>query len=74
MQKTYTIGEIFRLGLLKNHEGKPYAHKSTVSKIVNKLSPEDKNTAFGNAKVLSEAQIHRYNSRWDSLSKNDLCE
>lgn len=74
MPKNYTIGEIFRLGLLKNHEGKPYSHKSTVSKIVNKLSPASKNTVFGGAKVLSMEQICEYNDRWASVLKNDPCE
>lgn len=71
--QNYTIGEIFRLGLLKNHNGLPYAHKSTVSKIVNRLSPNTKDTAFGEAKTLSSSQINDYNNRWASYLKNDPC-
>lgn len=66
--KNYTIGEIFRLQLLKNHKGEPYKHKATISKIVNSLSPNIKKTAFGDAKVLSEKQIAEYNNRWYLLS------
>lgn len=31
---TYTVGQIAREGLLKNHKGEPYKHPQTVLKIV----------------------------------------
>ena len=57
----YTIGEIFRLGLLKNFDGKPYKHKATISKIVNQMTTKSKQTRWGIAKTLSEKQIKEYN-------------
>lgn len=60
--KTYTIGEIFRLKLLKNHLGEPYKHKATLSKIVNKIGAKTIKTAFGEGKVLTEKQINDYNA------------
>lgn len=59
--KLYTLGEIFRLGLLKNHSGKPYADKATISRIVARLSPEVKKTPWGLAKCLTMAQINSFN-------------
>lgn len=59
--KLYTIGEIFRQGLLKNFSGKPYADKASVSKIVHRLSPETKETPWGTAKCLTLKQINFFN-------------
>lgn len=59
--KYYTIGEIFRLGLLKNHKGEPYKHKATISKIVNNMDYKEKKSPFGPSKVVSEIQIKKYN-------------
>lgn len=59
--KHYTIGEIYRLGLLKSHEGKPYRHKATVSRIVSSLVNKEKKTPWGVAKVVSEKEIERHN-------------
>ncbi len=59
----FSIGEIFRLGLLKNFDGEPYKHKSTVSKIVNKMTTKTVKTRWGIAKTLSEKQIQEYNDR-----------
>jgi len=62
--KYFTIGEIFRLGLLKNADGKPYAHKATVSTVIAKsgLAFEMK-TRWGMAKALSMKEIKRINKR-----------
>jgi hypothetical protein len=63
MKETYySIGEIFRGQMLLNHNGEPYAHKSTVSKVVNKIGALDKKTAFGMGKMLTLKQIKDYNA------------
>lgn len=59
----YTIGQIYRLGLLKNHLGKAYGHKATVSKIVNTLPYSVVDTAFGPSKAVSMSTIKEYNKR-----------
>lgn len=61
MTKLYTIGEIYRLGLLKNHKGEPYKDKSTVAKIVATLGFVTKKTPWGTAKCLTKDQIELYN-------------
>lgn len=62
--KTYTIGEIYRLKLLKNHKGEPYADKPTISKILNNYPHKVTQTAFGPAKMFSQATIDKLNNRW----------
>lgn len=59
--KYYTLGEIFRKGLLKNWKGEPYKDKASLSKVVNKLRYTTKRTPWGIAKCLSEKQIKEYN-------------
>lgn len=61
--KLYTIGEIFRLGLLKNYKGEPYTDKSSVAKIVANLDYQTKKTPWGEAKCLNEVQIKTYNQQ-----------
>jgi len=58
----YTIGEIYRQGLLKNHKGEPYKHKATIAKIVSQLKYKIKKTPWGVAKCLTKEQIEKYNS------------
>ncbi len=60
--KTYTIGEIFRLGLLKNHEGEPYRQKATVSRVVSRMKYKIVETPWGPAKAVSLSEIERQNS------------
>lgn len=60
-----TIGEIFRQGLLKNADGKPYANKGTISVIVNRSEYLKMRTPYGIAKVLSKKQIDELNKRFD---------
>ncbi len=57
----FTIGQIFRGGLLKNHKGKPYSHKSTVGRIVSKLEPKILKTPWGTSACLTQQQIKDYN-------------
>jgi len=58
--KYYTIGEVFRLGLLKNYKGEPYKDKATVSRVVNKMKYITKKTPWGIAKVVSEKEISKH--------------
>ena len=57
----HTLGQIFKLGLLKNSKGEPYKHRATISSIASKLGTEDTKTQWGMAKTLTEDQIMRYN-------------
>jgi len=59
--KHYTIGEIFRLGLLKGWDGKPYKHKATVSKYVNQMKWRIRKTRWGEAKEVSGKEIEDFN-------------
>jgi len=61
--KYYTIGEIYRLGLLKNFDGKPYKHKATISRYVNQMNFRIKKTRWGEAKEVSEKEIRKFNKR-----------
>lgn len=65
MEKRYTIGQIHRLGLLKNHEGKPYKHKATISRIVSHMPSKIVQTPWGPSKTVSEKDIkaHNYSKR-----------
>ena len=63
MQKTYTVGEVARLGLLKNHQGKPYKHKETVLRIVKSLPHERTMTPWGIGYAISAATIKEFNER-----------
>jgi hypothetical protein len=58
----YTIGEIIRRGLLKNHQGKPYKHKATILRLVNK-SKRIK-TPWGNGYSITQKEIDTLNNRW----------
>lgn len=59
--KYYTIGQIFKLGLLKNYKGEPYKQKATISRIVSTLPHIKRPTPFGVSKVVSEKVIAKYN-------------
>lgn len=62
--KTYTIGEIHRLQLLKNHKGEPYNDKASISRIVNSMDYNERLTPWGRSKVISEAQIAQHNKKY----------
>ena len=62
--KKFTIGEVFRLGLLKDHTGKPYKHKSTVSNVIAKMEYQEVKSPWGPSKLISEEQIKKHNQRW----------
>ena len=59
--KHYTIGEIFRLKLLKGWDGKPYKNKVTVSRAVNKMRFKIVRTKFGSAKAVTASEIEKFN-------------
>jgi len=62
--KYFSSGEIFRLKLLRNNEGKPYSDKSTISRIVRTMKHKVIQTPWGPSKQLSEDQIRDYNRKW----------
>lgn len=61
--RTYTIGEITRLGLLLNHNGKPYKDKATVLRIVKTLPHERIKTPFGMGYAVKKRVIADFNKR-----------
>ena len=61
--KYFTIGEIYRLGLLKSFDGKPYRHKATISRYVNQMKFSLRMTRWGLAKEVSATEIKRFNAR-----------
>jgi hypothetical protein len=60
----YTIGEVFRLGLLKNQKGEPYKDKASVRNVLSHYPHKDKQTPHGPAKIYSEEVIKTINKRW----------
>ena len=60
---TYTVGEILRRGLLKNHKGEPYRNKGTVLKIVRTLKHTKRATPWGEGYAVSAVEIARHNKR-----------
>lgn len=64
--KYYTIGEVYRLGLLKNHKGQPYTAKATISRVFSKLKAKEKKTPWGMSKIVSELEIEQWNNRWEN--------
>jgi hypothetical protein len=61
----YTIGEIYRQGLLKNHKGKPYKDQGTISKVLAGQPHTTKKTPFGPAKLFTKSTIDKLNARWE---------
>lgn len=59
--KYYSIGEIYRLKLLKNFDGNPYKDKASVSKVVNTMKWVKHPTRHGYAKMVSEKDIKERN-------------
>ena len=63
-----SIGEILREKVLLNHEGKPYKHKATVSKLLADKPHKIVKTPFGDSKIFSQDVIDELNARWDNLN------
>lgn len=64
MKETYTLGQIIRLGLLKNHMGKPYKHKATILPIILRLPHTKIKTIWGVGYAVSKEEIDKFNTRW----------
>jgi len=66
MNQNFTVGEIFRFGLLKTHTGEPYKDKATISRIVkNLLSAKRKLTPWGMGWSVPGSEIIRWNKQWE---------
>ena len=61
--QNYTVGQIFRLGLLKNHAGQPYKDKATVLRIVRSLYYTKVKTPWGPSYAVHQSEIDRHNKR-----------
>ncbi len=59
----YTIGQIHKLGLLKNYRGESYKDKATVSRAVGKMKWTYKKTPWGVSKIVGKDQIDKWNAR-----------
>jgi hypothetical protein len=65
MNQNFTVGDIFRLKLLKNHSGEPYKDKATISRIVkNQMKAERKLTPWGMGWSVHGSDITRWNNQW----------
>jgi hypothetical protein len=65
MNQNFTVGDIFRLKLLKNHSGEPYKDKATIARIVkNELKAERKLTPWGMGWNVHGSEITRWNNLW----------
>jgi hypothetical protein len=64
--QTYTIGQIYKLGLLKTRDGQPYKDKSTVSITLRRLEVpfKMKKTLHGMSKTYTQEQLEELNNRW----------
>jgi hypothetical protein len=60
---TYTLGEVMRKGLLKNHKGEPYKHKATIQRLLHKAKRKD--TVWGKGYAITQADIDKLNARWN---------
>lgn len=57
----YTIGEIYRLGLMKSSTGEAYKHKATISKYVSNMKWRKRKTIWGDAKEVAKSEITIFN-------------
>lgn len=62
--KRYSIGEIARLGILKNTRGEIYRHKATISRVLVKRFPEllKRPTPFGLGYEIAQSMIDTLNA------------
>jgi len=60
-EKFYTVGDIFRNGLLKDFKGEPYKNKVSIARIVNTQTYKTIRTPWGLAKCLTKKQIDKIN-------------
>ena len=66
MKNTYTVGQIFRLKLLKNRDGQPYKDKATISKITSKMYRISIKTRWGKGYSIPKSEIDRHNKQWEN--------
>lgn len=57
------MGEIFKLGLLKNNKGEPYKHKASLLKIILSMPHGKKKTPWGVGYIVSEKEIKKFNKK-----------
>lgn len=70
--KTYTLGEIVRLGLMKNHKGQPYKDKAAILRVIHKamvssdIADDVKriSTPWGEGYAVPQKTIDKLNKRW----------
>ena len=60
--QTFTVGQIIRLGLLKNHKGEPYTQKATILKLLQ--GSKRVQTPWGMGYAVTQAEIDALNARW----------
>lgn len=60
--RTYTLGEIVRLGLLKNYKGKPYKHKASINRLLK--GAKKIKTPHGPGYAITQSEIDKLNKRW----------
>lgn len=65
--KEYTIGEIYRLQLLKNAAGKPYKDKATVSNLLARYPHTKKMTKYGISKLYTQDTVDDINRRFHEV-------
>lgn len=62
----FTIGEIFRGGMLFTNDGEYYKSKASVSQRLSRVGATyvEKKSPFGMAKMYSDKEISRVNNLW----------
>jgi len=65
MNKKFTLGEIYRLGLLKTKSGEPYKNKATISKTIKRKGIPFKyeESKHGTAMMVEIKDIDKFNDR-----------
>lgn len=62
--KTYTLGEIFRLGLMKDKNGYAYKTRGGISRMLRKhMKFKRIKTKYGKGLCVTEAEIKKFNKR-----------
>lgn len=70
MSKRYTVGEVFRGGLLLTKNGKPYTDKATVLRVCRMLpSAKYVQTPWGRALTVTQGDITKHNARIETYAK-----
>jgi len=59
----FSLGQIFKHGMMLNRDGQPYKHRASLSHVIEKLDYKIKKIQGGMAKVLTKEQIDDYNTK-----------